>query len=244
MQPACRRYASIRVPAFKLDGGEEISPVVEVHRARHFKCSRPVVRVIRMFTSSLRNGGNCGWRQHPERERIRNECTAFGRPPCNSLQLIQEEDRVVVAALTLPFRNGPVFPPPDGVFPIVADIRCPSHGFFIDLYPQPRTCRDVHEAVLVLEDSGILKIIVEFSALVVVNPQALFLNKRIRKARVQLKARRERNRSERTVNGDRDIICFRHGADPVSLTDTAGMRNIWLHDIDGSKLEKPFKIPT
>ena len=101
----------------------------------------------------------------------------------------------VLKILALPFCNRPVFSPPDGVSPIVADIRCPAHRFFIDLDPQPRACRDVHITVLVLEDNRVHEVVFEFRAFVVVNPEALFLNNGIRKACVQLKARRERDRS-------------------------------------------------
>ena len=69
------------------------------------------------------------------------------------------------------------------------------------------------------------------------------LHHEIGRAIGELQARRKRERTERAMRRDRDVVGFRHRGDPADFGNPAGMAEIGLDDIDGGQLEKPLEVP-
>ncbi|MNW01072.1 hypothetical protein D3C71_1966560 [compost metagenome] len=67
--------------------------------------------------------------------------------------------------------------------------------------------------------------------MIIVDAQALLLDKSVIGTRIHLKASRQGNRPQRTVRGDSNIIGLRHGENLLALGNPACMGEIRLDDV-------------
>src|SRR5690606_3870535 len=101
-------------------------------------------------------------------------------------------------APSLPFGYRTVAVTPDGIFPVVADF-CPfPHIILVDVDAQAGALRNGHVPIPVFEYAAILDVIQNVIGRVVVDAEALLLDEGVVASRIHLKARRKRDRAERT----------------------------------------------
>src|SRR5690606_16016192 len=99
----------------------------------------------------------------------------------------------------LPFRYRSVLLPPYRISPSVADRGHLPHLLFVHFDPEPGPCQIAHKTVFISEYGGIFQIVEQIRTLIVMNAEALLLDECIRRARVQLQASGEGDRTERAV---------------------------------------------
>ena len=132
---------------------------------------------------------------------------------------------------------------PDGVAPPVSFARAFDDVFLIDLNAQPGPRRDVDHAVFIVEDRGVGDVVEQVVARVVVDAQALFLDERVVAAGIDLQAGGERDRAQRAVQRERDIVGFGHHRDLPRLGDAACMGDVGLDDVDGTGGDHLAEVP-
>ena len=75
------------------------------------------------------------------------------------------------------------------------------------------------------------------------NTQALFLDEGVRCTEIELKRGRKRDRAERAVRRDRDIIGLGHGRNLARFPDATCMAEIGLHDVDAAAGQQRLEVP-
>jgi hypothetical protein len=70
------------------------------------------------------------------------------------------------------------------------------------------------------------------------------LNDEIRRGRPDVQTSGERERTDRTMRRERDVIGLRHRSDTSAFGNATGMREVGLHDIDGATFEERPEIPS
>ena len=132
---------------------------------------------------------------------------------------------------------------PDRVAPAVADGRAFDHVFLVDLDAQARPVGDLHEALVIVEHARIAHVVEQVVALVVVDAQALFLDKRVVADRVQLQAGGQGDRAQRAVQRQGHVIGFGHVGDLAGFGDAAGVGSVRLDDVDIAFAEHALEVP-
>src|SRR4051794_24353124 len=101
-----------------------------------------------------------------------------------------------------PLGDHPVGRPPDRVAPAMTGLRGFADLGFIDFHPQAGAGQAMDKTVLIFEDIRIDQVVQQIAALIVMNPQALLLDKSIWRAEIDLQAGGETDRPERTMRSD------------------------------------------
>src|SRR5262245_40705838 len=104
--------------------------------------------------------------------------------------------------LQSPFGETPIGVPPRRCPPAHRTVRSSPYCGFVALHAQPGLSGWVDIAVADFEDRAVDEIIQQIVADVVVNPEALLLNDRVRRGEVDLQASSQRDRAERAVRGE------------------------------------------
>src|SRR5690606_39423775 len=131
----------------------------------------------------------------------------------------------------LPFGEAAVGVAPERAAPAVSHRGALAHVVFIDFDAPAGTLRDGHHAVLVGERLAVADVVEQVVVGVVVDAQALFLDEGVVAAGVDLQAGRQRDRAERAVQRQGDVVGLGHGGDLAGLGDAAGVRRIGLDDV-------------
>lgn len=97
--------------------------------------------------------------------------------------------------------------------------------------------------VTVGKDGRIGDIIQQVISLIIMDAEALFLNDRIIRRRIYLKAGGKSDWPKRTMRSDRNIERFGHSEYFLAFRDASRMGQVGLNNIDYPILQQIFKIP-
>ena len=131
---------------------------------------------------------------------------------------------------------------PDRIAPAMPLPGLLGNYLFIEFDPQSRSPRDLHITVRTAEYAGVCEVIEQVAALIVMDPQALFLNKGVVADGVNLQAGSQSDRTQWTMRGQSDVVCFRHSGDLPALGYAAGMGEIRLDNIHRTAFKHPFEV--
>src|SRR6478672_392678 len=141
--------------------------------------------------------------------------------------------RQVVSSITgagstgLELGIGTVEVAPDRVRAVVADLARRLDGLLVDLDSKPRPRRTTERAVDDLERGAVDQVVQERGA---EEGDGLLLDEDVRYREVDLKRGGERDRPERAMGCDRDVVHLGHGRDPARLGDASRLRDVRLRD--------------
>src|SRR5690606_15760457 len=152
-------------------------------------------------------------------------------------------NKYIVLSIVLPFCYAAVLMPPEGIFPIVPYLRHLPDMLLIDFQSQTRPFRDFHIAVIIFKYILIDDVVQQVAALVVMDPQTLFLYKGIVTGGVHLKAGCQRNWPQRAMRRHGDVKSFGHGEDLFTFGYASRMGQVRLDDIHITVGQQRFELP-
>src|SRR5699024_10021825 len=132
---------------------------------------------------------------------------------------------------------------PYRLLPAVTYSAALADVIFVDFYADPRLVWNLHMPVRILEYRRVFDVIQYVVPLVVVDAEALFLDDGVMASRINLQARCQCNRPERTMRCSSDIKGFGHRYDLLAFRDAAGMRQIRLDDVSRAVLQECLELP-
>ena len=98
-------------------------------------------------------------------------------------------------------------------------------------------------AIPVREHGRVLQVVEQVVGFIVVNAERLLLDEGVVAHGVELEVCRERNRTERTVQRERDVVRLGHRGNLLHLRDAAGVRRVGLDDVHIPVGEDLLEVP-
>ena len=118
-----------------------------------------------------------------------------------------------------------------------------AHRLFVDGDPETGLGGDRQEAIDRRQHVGIGDEVEQIVADIVVDAERHFLNRDIGRAGGELQAAGQRERTERAMRGDRNVIGFGDGGDLAALEQPARVTEVGLDNVDRPAFEKRLEVP-